>query len=88
MEDSSTGCHPGCYFYSDSCFRQDCKRKQQLTVNQPQLRAVPMNLFPTMGSLQEVVDFGDSKLPITNKNELYCLLMIYHNTLLKRLNGE
>lgn len=20
------GCYPGCFYYSDSCFRQDCKR--------------------------------------------------------------
>ena len=50
---------------------------------EPHLRAVPMGLFPTLGSLQEVVDFADSKLPITSKNELCSLLMIYHNTLLK-----
>ena len=61
--------------------------QEQVSWGQPQLRAVPMNLFPTMGSLQEVVDFGDSKLPIMNKNELFSLLMIYHNTLLNRLNG-
>lgn len=42
-----------------------------------------MALFPTMGSLQEVIDFADSKLPITNKNELSSLLFVYHNTLLK-----
>lgn len=50
---------------------------------QPQLRAAPMGLFPTLGSLQEVVDFADSKLPITDKNDLFSLLMTYHNTLLK-----
>ena len=21
------GCYPGCYYYSDSCFRKDCKQK-------------------------------------------------------------
>lgn len=50
---------------------------------QPPLRAVPMKLFPTMGSLQEVVDYADSKLPIVNKNDLCSLLATYHNTLLK-----
>ena len=42
-----------------------------------------MVLFPTMGSLQEVVDYADSKLPITSKNEICSLLFTYHNTLLK-----
>ena len=41
-----------------------------------------MNLFPTLGSLQEVVDLAESKLPISDKNEMFSLLMSYHNTLL------
>ena len=53
---------------------------------QPQILAVPMTLFPTFGSLQEVVDFAESKLPITDKNDLFALLMTYHNTLLKVAN--
>lgn len=58
-----------------------------MTQQQPQLRAVPMTLFPVSGSLQEVVDLAESKLPITDKNEMFSLLMTYHNTLLKVLNG-
>lgn len=52
---------------------------------QPQLRAAPMALFPTLGSLQEVVDFAKSKLPVSDENEMFSLLMTYHNTLLKQL---
>ncbi len=52
------------------------------TTLEPALRPVSMGLFPTMGSLQEVVDYADSQLPITSKNGLTSLLMIYHNTLL------
>jgi hypothetical protein len=58
---------------------------KQASNSQPPLRAVPMALFPTLGSLQEVVDFSESKLPITDKNELFSLLMTYHNTLLKQV---
>ena len=54
---------------------------------QPPLRAVPSGLFPTLGSLNEVVDLADSKLPIVNRNELISLLMIYHNTLLSQLKA-
>lgn len=50
---------------------------------QPQLRAVPMTLFPTAGTLKEVVELGNSRLPITNSNELISLLATYHNTLLQ-----
>lgn len=55
---------------------------------QPPLRAVPMVLFPTMGSLQEVVDYADSQLPVLNKNDLCSLLFTYHNTLLKAIQAQ
>lgn len=62
--------------------------QEQVMWSQPPLRAAPMTLFPTMGSLQEVVDYADSKLPLITKNELYSLLMSYHNTLLKIVKDE
>ena len=58
---------------------------KQVSNQQPPLRAVQMALFPTLGSLQEVVDFAESKLPITDKNEMFSLLMTYHNTMLKEI---
>ena len=48
-----------------------------------QTKPVPQPLFPTMGSLQEVIELGESRLPITNKNELTALFATYHNSLLK-----
>jgi hypothetical protein len=60
------------------------KPTNELTAQpQPSLRAVPMTVFPTLGTLNEVVELGESKLPISDKNELFSLLMTYHNTLLK-----
>jgi hypothetical protein len=50
---------------------------------EPPILAVHMALFPTLGSLKEVVDLANSMLPITSKNEMFSLLMTYHNTLLK-----
>lgn len=47
-----------------------------------------MEVFPTLGSLREVVELGLSKLPITDHNKLYSLLMTYHNSLLKSLEHE
>ena len=63
---------------------------QPNTTNSPPatLRAVPMTLFPTMGTLQEVVDLGESKLPITDKNGLFTLLMAYQNTLLQQVKPQ
>ncbi len=53
---------------------------------QPPIRAVQTGLFPTADSLQSVIDQGYSQLPITDQNALLCLLMLYHNTLLKEIN--
>ncbi len=44
-----------------------------------------MAVFPTAGSLQEVLDLAESKLPITSKNDVTALLMVYHNTLLAEI---
>lgn len=55
---------------------------------QPQLRAVPMTVFPTSDSLTEVVSLGNSRLPITNSNDLFSLLAQYHNTLLKQVSTK
>jgi hypothetical protein len=60
-----------------------CTQTSATSTAKPALRAVPMGLFPTAGSLQEVVELAESKLPITNQNDMVCLLMTYHNTLLK-----
>lgn len=49
----------------------------------PGLRPVHLALFPTMDSLESVVDLGLSQMPITNANQLVSVLMTYHNTLLK-----
>lgn len=54
--------------------------------NEPPIRAVPMSLFPTMDSLQDVVDLAESKVPVSTKNEIRSLLFTYHNSLLKVLN--
>lgn len=54
----------------------------------PPIQAVSMSLFPTMNSLNEVMALGESKLPITDFNDLYILIMTYHNTLIKELKND
>lgn len=66
---------------------QPSPTKQEQCELQPQLRAVPMTLFPTADTLNEVVDLGNSRLPITNSNDLFSLLAQYHNTLLKQVKN-
>ncbi len=65
--------------------KQSSPVNQHQSELQPQLRAVPMALFPTAGTLREVVDLAESRLPITNQNEMFSLLMTYHNTLLQTM---
>jgi hypothetical protein len=52
---------------------------------QPGLRPVRMTLFPTLDSLNAVIDLGISQLPINTPNALIGLLMTYHNSLLKQV---
>jgi hypothetical protein len=44
-----------------------------------------MSLYPTMDSMVEAVKFIESQIPVHTPNEVFTLLMIYHNTLLKVL---
>lgn len=59
--------------------------KSNTTTSEQSVKSVQLGLFPTMGSIQEVTDFAESKLPITNKNDLFSLLATYRNTLLLTL---
>ena len=47
-----------------------------------------MPLFPTFNTLQEVVDYAESRMPVIHRNEMISLLMILQNTLLKVLEEE
>lgn len=55
---------------------------------EPPIRAVPMNLFPTMDSLNEVVAVAKLQLPIINEQSIVTLLMTYHNTLLATIDKQ
>ncbi len=55
---------------------------------EPPIRAVPMNLFPTMDSLNEVVAIAKLQLPITHEQALITLLMTYHNTMLATIDRQ
>lgn len=49
---------------------------------QPPIRAVPMNIFPTLTTLEEIIALAKSQLPIMDEQQLVTVLMTYHNTLL------
>jgi hypothetical protein len=64
------------------------KASSTKSTEQPVVRPVPMGLFPTLNSLQSVIDLALSQLPLQTPNSIVSLLMIYHNTLLKELQDE
>lgn len=47
-----------------------------------------MNLYPTMASLQAVIEQANAQLPIATKNELVALLAIQTNTVLNLIEQE
>lgn len=57
--------------------------KKETSDLHPALRPVHLGLFPTMDSLESVVDMGLAQLPINTPNQLVGILMAYHNTMLK-----
>ena len=47
-----------------------------------------MSLFPTMDTVLEAIRFIESQCPIQNPNDMFPLLMMYHNTLLKAFKED
>jgi len=45
-----------------------------------------MSLYPTMDSTTDAVTFIESQVPVMDRNKMFSLLMMYHNTLLAELN--
>ena len=56
--------------------------------NKAHVHALSMGIYPTMESIQEVIQLAESKLPITDSNEMYSLLMTFQNTLIKYLTTK
>lgn len=52
--------------------------------HQQAIEACHMSLFPTRDSLLEVIQQAESQAPVT-REEVFALLMTYHNTLLAQL---
>ena len=59
--------------------------QQELRELYKDMKPTPMSLYPTMGSVAEVVALADSKIPVTHRNEMFSLLMTFQNTLLKQI---
>ena len=47
-----------------------------------------MSLYPTLDSVTEAITFIEAQVPLNTANEVFGLLMIYHNSLLKQLNDN
>ena len=58
------------------------------SVNPPKVHPAHMSLYPTMDSTTEAIAYIESQIPINTPNEVFGLLMIYHNSLLKQIAQE
>lgn len=47
-----------------------------------------LTLYPTRGTLKEVIQEGLSQLPINNPNELVALLHLHHNTVINLMSKQ
>ena len=45
-----------------------------------------MSLYPTMDSVTDAITYIESQVPVTDRNKMFSLLMMYNNTLLAELN--
>ena len=58
-------------------------KKPELLQNRTNLLGKANNLFPTFDSLPELMAYANSKIPKEHHNDLYAILMVYSNTLIK-----
>lgn len=49
------------------------------------VKPILMNLYPVMDSPTEAIKYAESKVPVETPNEMFTLLMIYHNSLLAQI---
>lgn len=52
------------------------------------IKPAPMPLYPTMGSMNSVIDLAVSQMPGVPINTIMTLFMTYHNTLLSVLENN
>lgn len=45
-----------------------------------------MSLYPAMDSVTEAIKFIEAQVPVQSANEMFSLLMMFQNTLLKELS--
>lgn len=45
-----------------------------------------MSMYPTMDSVSDAIKFIENQLPIVQANQVFSLLMMFQNTVLKQLN--
>lgn len=60
-------------------------------MNQPMLSVVlpmHMSLYPTMDTMVEAIKYIEAQVPVVEGNDMFSLLMIYHNTLIKTLKDD
>lgn len=62
------------------------KNKPHLRMIKPEVQPEHMSLYPTMDSICEAIAYIESQVPVTQPNQMFSLLMMFQNTLIKELN--
>lgn len=64
------------------------REKYPMPLQQPDLKRHPayMNLYPAMPTVLDAIQHIEAQVPVTSQNEMFALLMMYHNTLLNSLD--
>lgn len=60
-------------------------KKPQLQLVKTSVQPEHMSLYPTMDSITEAIAYIEAQVPISQPNQMFSLLMMYHNTLLKQI---
>lgn len=47
-----------------------------------------MSLYPTMDTMVDAITYIEAQVPVVERNDMFSLLMCYHNTLLKTLRED
>ena len=64
------------------------EKKTEMRLVKPPVQPEHMSLYPTMDSICEAIAYIESQVPVTQPNQMFSLLMMYQNTLIKELNSR
>lgn len=76
------------YLYNPKRQGEPIKNSNNPKRTTSKLKPVPQSLFKTANSLDAVITYANAQLPTVDRNVLYALFMMYHNTLLDQVDQK